>query len=82
MGILNAGLTNGGIERRRNRRERTDAAVELIWREDSHKRFECGKNCRYISDRSSRSFPAADRRLVVPDFAGARTRHCSPFTGP
>ena len=43
MGVSNAGLTNGHIERRKNRRERTDAAVELIWKEESHKRFECGR---------------------------------------
>jgi hypothetical protein len=30
-------------ERRRQRRDRTDAAVELIWKEDSYRRFECGR---------------------------------------
>jgi hypothetical protein len=34
---------NGHTERRRQRRERTDAAVELIWKEDSYRRFECGR---------------------------------------
>jgi hypothetical protein len=33
----------GQTERRRQRRERTDAAVELIWKEDSFRRFECGR---------------------------------------
>lgn len=30
-------------EQRRYRRERTDVAVELIWKEDSYRRFECGR---------------------------------------
>jgi hypothetical protein len=38
-----AGLTNGRAEQRRHRRERTDVAVELIWKEDSYRRFECGR---------------------------------------
>src|SRR6516164_2931275 len=38
----NAGSTNGSIERRRHRRMRTDTAVELIWKEGSYRRFECG----------------------------------------
>ena len=33
---------SGQTEHRRQRRERTDAAVELIWKEDSYRRFECG----------------------------------------
>ena len=33
----------GQTERRRQRRDRTDAAVELIWKEDNYRRFESGR---------------------------------------
>ena len=36
-------MNRGQTERRRQRRQRTDAAVELIWREDGNRRFECGR---------------------------------------
>jgi hypothetical protein len=36
-------IKSGQTERRRQRRDRTDAAVELIWKEDSHRRFESGR---------------------------------------
>jgi hypothetical protein len=39
----NADLTNGQIEQRRYRRDRADVAVELIWKEDTYRRFECGR---------------------------------------
>jgi hypothetical protein len=42
--MVSSGTMNiGQTERRKQRRERTDAAVELIWKEDSHRRFECGR---------------------------------------
>jgi hypothetical protein len=36
-------MSTGQAERRRQRRQRTDAAVELIWKEDGSRRFECGR---------------------------------------
>ena len=36
-------MNKGQTERRRQRRQRTDAAVELIWKEDGSRRFECGR---------------------------------------
>jgi len=36
-------MNRGQTERRRQRRQRTDAAVELIWKEDGNRRFECGR---------------------------------------
>jgi len=38
----NMGVPGGQFERRRHRRQSTDAAVELIWKDDGHRRFECG----------------------------------------
>jgi hypothetical protein len=39
-----SGPANGGIERRKYRRERADSAVELIWKEDGRRRFECARS--------------------------------------
>lgn len=42
-GILSGIMSSGQAERRKQRRQRSDAAVELIWKEDSYRRFECGR---------------------------------------
>jgi hypothetical protein len=36
-------MKSGQAERRKQRRQRTDAAVELIWKEDNYRRFECAR---------------------------------------
>lgn len=36
-------MTSGHAERRKQRRQRTDAAVELIWKENNYRRFECAR---------------------------------------
>ena len=72
-----------GIERRKHARERADAAVELIWKDESgNRRFECGRLVDCSPGGSRRGVSAATCRVVLSDPARARHWRRRAVAGP